>query len=133
MDATPGPRRILVVDDEPLMRWSVAEALSDQGFDVVSRGDAQSARAAVMDAACRFDAVLLDLQLPDSVDLSLLRALRTLTPQTALILMTAFATPELRRDALESGAFCVLDKPFEMDAVAGVVSDAAGHFPGAAN
>jgi two-component system, NtrC family, response regulator AtoC len=130
------PRRVLVVDDEPLLRWSVAETLSDCGFDVVESSDADGARTAVRDAG--FDAVLLDLQLPDSSDLSLLRTLHTLSPATPLILMTAFGSPELEHDALALGAYRVVDKPFEIDDLAQVVTEAAasrrpGVFPGAAN
>jgi Response regulator containing CheY-like receiver, AAA-type ATPase, and DNA-binding domains len=108
MDAQTNSRRVLVVDDEPLVRWSVSETLSDHGFQVVESGDAQGARCAVRDATGGFDAVLLDLQLPDSADLSLLRTLRAMAPKTALILMTAFGTPELVQDALHSGAYRVL-------------------------
>ena len=124
MDIQSAPRRVLVVDDEPLIRWSVAESLSDHGFQVVDSADAQSARNAMRDSTRGFDAVLLDLLLPDSTDLSLLRALRAQAPATALILMTAFGTPELADDALRAGAYRVLDKPFEMDDLADVVSAA---------
>lgn len=129
------PHRVLVVDDEPLIRWSVSESLGDRGFEVVERGDAQSARTAVAGPDGAFDVVLLDLQLPDSRDLSLLRALRAMAPDSKVILMTAFGTPDIARDALDSGAFRVLDKPFELDDLALVVGEAAGRekFPTAAN
>jgi DNA-binding NtrC family response regulator len=138
MDADTNSRRVLVVDDEALLRWSVAETLSDHGFQVVESSDAQGARCAVRDASRDFDAVLLDLQLPDSVDLSLLRTLRVMAPKTPLILMTAFGTPELVQDALHSGAYRVLDKPFEIEALATLVSEATagpagGVSPAAAN
>lgn len=119
------PRRILVVDDEPLIRWSVAETLSDRGFHVVESADAHGARRAVRDTTHAFDAVLLDLNLPDSQDLSLLRTLHCITPSTPLILMTAFGTPELVRDAMALGAYGVVDKPFEIDDLAKLVSAAA--------
>lgn len=139
MQSISNPRRVLVVDDEPLVRWSVAETLSDHGFQVVETGDASGARSAVRDAQPRFAAVLLDLQLPDSRDLSLLRALRSMAPATPLILMTAFGSPELASDAIALGAYRVVDKPFEMEDLAHVVSEAAdassraGGFPGPAN
>jgi len=127
MDLQSTPRRVLVVDDEPLVRWSVSETLSDHGFQVVESGDAQGARSAMRDATRGFDAVLLDLLLPDSVDLSLLRSLHAMAPRTALILMTAFGTPELVKDALAMGAFTVLDKPFEINDLAHVVDEATMH------
>jgi len=132
------PRRVLVVDDEPLIRWSVAETLSDRGFHVVESADASGARHAVRDTTHAFDAVLLDLYLPDSQDLSLLCALHRITPSTPLILMTAYGTPELARDAMALGAYGVVDKPFEIDDLAQIVSRAAemsrpGVFPPTAN
>src|SRR6185436_59550 len=68
------PLRVLVVDDEPLIRWSVAETLGERGFEVVETGDALATRVAVR-ADPSFDVVLLDYRLPDSDDLSLLASI----------------------------------------------------------
>lgn len=108
------PRHALVVDDEPLIRWSVAESLSDLGLDVEEASDAHSALRSVTTTALPFDIVVLDLRLPDMEDLSLLATLRQLIPSAALILMTAFGTPEIMADAEALGAK-VLNKPFELD------------------
>ena len=108
------PRHVLVVDDEPLIRWSVAESLSDLGVDVEQAADARSALRIVSTTALPFDAVVLDLRLPDMDDLSLLGTLRQLLPGASLVLMTAFGTPELVAEARAMGA-AVLDKPFELD------------------
>ena len=108
------PRHVLVVDDEPLIRWSVAESLSDAGVDVEQASDAASALRIVTTAALPFDAVVLDLRLPDMDDLSLLGTLRQLIPAAALVLMSAFGTPEIVADAQAMGA-SVLNKPFELD------------------
>ena len=116
---------VLVVDDEALIRWSVAETLSDQGYDVVESGDGAAARSAVRNAATAFDVVLLDFRLPDSEDLTLLASLRQASPQTKIILMTAYGTPEVVRGALELGAYRVVSKPFEMQDVANLVAEAA--------
>src|SRR5262245_42661927 len=82
--------RVLVVDDEPLIRWSLAETLADQGHSVVETEDASGARAAVNDD---FDVVLLDYRLPDSDNLSLLASIRRRAPRAQVILMTAFGAP----------------------------------------
>ena len=117
-----------MVDDEPLIRWSVAESLSDLGLDVEQASDAASALRIVTNAALPFDVVVLDLRLPDMDDLSLLGTLRQLMPGASLILMTAFGTPELVADARAMGA-AVLNKPFELDElkrlVLGLEADAA--------
>ena len=118
------PLRILVVDDEPLMRWSLVETLSDAGDEVVAVTDAQSAVQVATAAAVRFDVALLDFRLPDSDDLNLLSRLRRLTPATRIILMTAYGTPEMSQEALDLGAYCVLNKPFEMNALSPLVTEA---------
>ena len=65
--------RVLVVDDEPLIRWSLGETLEQSGHAVVEAGDAESAFRAVS-AGGPFDVVLLDYRLPDSNDLNCSRA-----------------------------------------------------------
>ncbi len=115
------PRHALVVDDEPLIRWSVAESLSDLGFDVEQASDASSALRSVTTATEAFDTVILDLRLPDMQDLSLLGTLRQLMPAAVLVLMTAFGTPEIIADAESLGAI-VINKPFELDALMQLVT-----------
>jgi DNA-binding NtrC family response regulator len=119
----PAGLRILVVDDEPLIRWSVTETLTERGYAVVQAADASSARSAVFDDT--FDVVLLDYRLPDSDDLSLLASIRREAPHAQVIMMTAFGRPDVIYAALDLGAYCVIGKPFEMQAVADLVAEAA--------
>jgi DNA-binding NtrC family response regulator len=115
---------VLVVDDEPLIRWSVTETLHDCGYHVTQAMDAVTARAAVRDQG-QFDVVLLDYRLPDSEDLRLLAGIRKHMPEAKVILMTAFGTPEVVRHALDLGAYRVVNKPFEMNDLAALVAQAA--------
>jgi len=121
LDAKKSPRHVLVVDDEPLIRWSVAESLSDLGFDVEEASDAGSALRKVTTTSVPYDVVVMDLRLPDMNDLSLLGTVRQLLPAAALILMTAFGTPEIFADAAAMGA-TVITKPFELDELTRLVS-----------
>ena len=107
------PRHVLVVDDEPLIRWSIAESLADLGLDVEQASDAASALRTVTTTANPFEVVVLDLRLPDMADLSLLATLRQLLPAARLILTTAFGTPDIVQQATRLGA-TVLSKPFEL-------------------
>jgi DNA-binding NtrC family response regulator len=116
--------RILVVDDEALIRWSLLETLTSGGHAVVEAGDAASAVQAVTAAAVPFDVVLLDFRLPDSNDLALLSCLRRLAPATRIIVMTAYGTPEILQKAMDLGAYRVITKPFEMNDVAPLVTQA---------
>lgn len=116
------PLRVLVVDDEPLIRWSLRETLADRGCETVEAADGRSALKAVSETPNPFDVVLLDLRLPDSSDLNLLARLRALTPGAQVILMTAFGAPEVLQRALDLGASHVITKPFEVADVASLVS-----------
>ena len=116
------PRRALVVDDELLIRWSLAETLSDRGFTVAEAEDGKGAVRVLTGSAVPPDLVLLDFRLPDSNDLNLLSRIISLVPNGRVILMTAYGTPELATAALERGAFKVLHKPFEMQDVTALVA-----------
>jgi CheY-like chemotaxis protein len=114
------PLHALVVDDEPLIRLSVAESLAALGIDVEYAADAASALKMVTTAALPFHLVVMDLRLPDMHDLSLLSTLRQLLPDANLILMTAYGKPEIIDQARALGA-TVLNKPFELSELNGIV------------
>lgn len=117
-------RRVLVVDDEPLIRWSLGEGLLKAGFEVVEAGDARAALNALETVAWAVDAIVLDLRLPDSVDLALLARIRQFAPDVPVILMTAYGSAETRDEALRLGAREVVNKPFDLNRMVGLVSDA---------
>ena len=112
--------RVLVVDDEHLVRWSVTEALQPRGFEVEVAIDAASAME-VFDVDC--DLVLLDLYLPDAIDLRVLTFIRSRSSSVPVILMTAFGNRDIVEKAAALGA-SVLAKPFDMDDLANAVEDA---------
>ena len=115
------PATVLVVDDEALIRWTLAQALGERGYDVTEAGDGRGAIAAVEGAVDPFDVVLLDYRLPDSADLRLLGTLKRLAPTTRIIMVTAHSNPELTQGATAMGAFRVLSKPFEVETVTALV------------
>lgn len=115
---------VLVVDDEALLRWSIAELLRRRGHTVFEAANAGIARQVLARAAGPIDVVLLDYRLPDSSDLRLVEEVRRRLPQSAVVLMTAFGTSDVLQGALERGAYCVLNKPFDMRHVEGVLTQA---------
>lgn len=117
---------ILIVDDEPLIRWSVGESLEHAGHQVLEAG---SAREALRHFDVRSDiaAVILDLKLPDSSDLGLLQQILSRAPGCRVILITAHGTAEVFDDARAAGAYDALAKPFDMPQIVRVVDDALAH------
>jgi DNA-binding NtrC family response regulator len=111
---------ILVVDDERLVRWAIAETLGEKGYDVQEAGDAASARLALHGAAAYPDLVLLDLRLPDSDDLCLASQIRAEAPDMPIVLMTAYGTPEILTQAADLGIATMI-KPFDMSELAAIV------------
>jgi DNA-binding NtrC family response regulator len=113
---------ILVVDDEELIRWSLAQSLEDAGYQVLEAGSARETLERLDQAD--IGVVLLDLKLPDSSDLALLRTLRQRAPRCRIILMTAHGSPEILDEAIRAGAFRALGKPFDMRKIVGIVNEA---------
>ena len=118
------PILVLIVDDEPLIRWALAETLIGRGCTIVEAGDAQSAVKLLTDNTHQFDVVVLDYRLPDAHDLALLATIRRLSPESRVIMITAFMTPDVATHALELGAYRVLPKPIELEGLATLVQEA---------
>ena len=115
---------VLVVEDETLIRWSIAETLAQKGHRVVEACNADTAMQALSGVPEQIDVVLLDYRLPDSDDLRLLQSVRRLRPDSAVVLMTAFGAPEVIRGALELGAYRVLNKPFDIHGIEPLLQEA---------
>jgi DNA-binding NtrC family response regulator len=116
-------RTVLVVDDEALIRWSLVESFTDAGYAVTEASDGASAVAQASDGP-KFDAIVLDYRLPDSNDLHLLETIRGLQPAAAVVMMTAFGTPEMTSVALKLGAYRVVAKPFDVHEMVELVTQA---------
>jgi DNA-binding NtrC family response regulator len=113
--------RVLVVDDEALIRWALVETLADAGHETAEAPDARTALEALLTAPEPFDVVLLDLRLPDLSGLTVLSTVRRVSPNTQVILMTAYGTPDVIDDAHDLGAYCVLPKPLEMTSLSDLI------------
>ena len=107
------PFRILVVDDEPTQLDLVAGFLRKQGFDVVAATSGRDAVARFKQEP--FDLVLTDQRMPDLSGLDVLRAVRASSPETAVVIMTAYGTIETAVSAVKAGAADYLAKPLNLD------------------
>jgi DNA-binding NtrC family response regulator len=112
---------VLVVDDEPLIRWSLASRLKEEGYRVL---EAETAGDALKHAREGVDLVLLDYRLPDSDGLSVLKQIKEHDPDTLVILLTAFSSVDTAVEAMRHGAYHYANKPFNLDEIALLVEKA---------
>jgi DNA-binding NtrC family response regulator len=105
--------RILVADDHDALRHGLARALAAAGHQVEEAPNGNDAIERLHDGP--FDVILSDLKMGGSDGLEVLRTAKTLHPSTAVILMTAFGTVHTAVEAMKSGAFDYVQKPFEIE------------------
>jgi DNA-binding NtrC family response regulator len=117
--------RILVVDDKPLMRESMALTLRRAGHDVAAAENGQAALSAL--AGGRFELVVTDLKMDRLDGVGLLQKVRTRWPDVAVVLVTAFGTVDVAVRAMKAGAFDFLQKPFKAEHLTAVVDRALEH------
>lgn len=118
---------LLVVDDEPQMLIAVNETLRQLGYSVTTAGSG-------MEALCRlkekyYQLVITDLRMPEVSGLDLLRKVKSLAPQTPVILLTAYGTIQNAVDAMREGAYDYLLKPFSSESLEIVVRRALDSAP----
>ena len=105
--------KILIVDDEPMIRWTLNEALSGWEYDTVEAGTVAGALASF--EADRPAAVLLDINLPDGSGLDALREIKKREPQAVVIMITANVLLEDTIAALRGGAYDFVGKPVNLN------------------
>jgi DNA-binding response OmpR family regulator len=106
---------VLIVDDEPLIRWSLRKGFTNRGYQVAEAENGARALELLASPSQRFSVVVLDYRLPDRQDLSLLREIRRVAPDGAVWMMTAYGDADMRAEALAIGARAVVDKPFQVN------------------
>ncbi len=114
--------RVLIVEDEKLLRWSLRERLERDGYEVYEAATGQEGLALAEDPGA--DILLLDHRLPDTTGIELLKKLVSTRSYVPVILMTAYSTLETAVEAIKLGAFDYINKPFEQDELAVRISKA---------
>jgi two-component system response regulator AtoC len=103
--------RVLIIDDEPALRFAVQEVLEGHGLEVVTAESATAGLAALDE----IDVVVSDYMMPDMDGMQLLERVRTVQPTLPVILVTAHGSERLAVRALKQGAYDYLSKPFDND------------------
>ena len=113
--------RILIVDDDPSMRTALVESVRRLGYDVQGAVDGADA----VDRVSRYKPwlVVTDLKMPQLGGLDLIKEIKRRSPQTLMVLMTAYGTVETAVDAMKYGASDYILKPFSTDLLERVIAN----------
>lgn len=105
--------KLLVVDDEHLIRWSIEQNLKKQGYEVITAGTGEDALQLVREQ--QPDLVLLDIQLPGISGIEVLEKIKELDEDIIVIMLTAHGGLETAVNAMRLGAYDYVSKPFNLD------------------
>jgi DNA-binding NtrC family response regulator len=115
-----GRSRVLVGDDDALVRWALAARLAELGYEAIEAGCVLE----ILERDVAADLAFVDLRLPDGDGMAAARELIRRRPERPVVLMTAFATPEIGAEARRAGVLCCLDKPVDRETLARVLREA---------
>src|SRR5256714_6903705 len=117
--------RILIVDDQDVMRDSLAATLARQGHEVVAATDGPGAISRL--SGSRFELMISDLKMPKMSGTELLAEARKIRPEMPVVLMTAFATVSTAVEAMKLGAYDYIQKPFDGEEIKHLVERTLEH------
>jgi DNA-binding NtrC family response regulator len=115
-------QKILVVDDEHLIRWSLEQALTKQGYDVTTAASGEEALRCVQEEAPEL--ILLDIQLPGLDGLEVLQRTKEIDEDILVIMVTALGVLETAVKAMRMGAYDYINKPFNLDELSIIIKKA---------
>lgn len=114
-------KKVLVIDDEMIVRTSSKRTLVPEGYDVTL---AESGRAGIEILEREtFDVILLDLKMPDMGGIDVLKVIMERWPGTKVIIVTGYSTVDTAVEALRLGAFNHIEKPFTPDSLLAAVKE----------
>lgn len=121
--------KILIIDDEKALRQAMAQILKDEGHSILEAGDGEQGLKMIQskDAAAHPDLVFLDLKMPKTQGIAVLKALGTKLFDLPVIVMTAYGTSRTAIEAMQSGAYDYLTKPFDLEELVNIVQKALAH------
>jgi two-component system response regulator FlrC len=118
---------VLVVDDEPQMLIAINETLRREGYSITTAGSAREAMCRLREKY--YHLVITDMRMPEMTGFDLLKKVKASTPQTPVVLLTAYGTIQNAVDAMKQGAFDYLLKPFSSESLESVVRRALNGAP----
>ena len=114
--------QVLIIDGDPGMRSTLSDILKDAGYRVKDYGKGGEALDWLRKNP--FDVVIVDIKLPDMGGMKLLEQIRLINPESAVIMMTGYASVETAVEAMREGAYAYVTKPFNVDEVKAIIKKA---------
>lgn len=112
---------ILIVDDEMGMRETLLDILADMGYHTVIAVDGHEAIQKAKENA--FDVIFMDVRMPGINGVDALKEIKKIHPETAVVLMTAYAIDDRIKEAERKGAYSVLDKPLDVETIISLIEE----------
>lgn len=117
--------KVLIIDDEVLMRNFLVEALKRKGLEAVAAENGEKALSLLKNQS--FDLVITDMKMPGLTGMDILKYVKEICPRTLVIVVTAFGTIENAVEAMKNGAFHYLIKPFSLESLMANIEKAHQH------
>lgn len=125
-------KRILIVDDEELIRWGLSKTIRNLGGsnkEIKSVDNGKDAAAEI--ASCLYDLCFLDIHIPGGNGLDLMRRAKRISPGTKVVMMTSYELDDAMRKDIQENSYDFVPKPFNLLQIRQIVEDAIGseNFP----
>ena len=110
------PPRLLVVDDDPVLRETLSSLLEQEGFEVTQAASGEEAEVKLVRQKPPFDLLITDLVMPGKGGMDVLRAALQVNPSCTALVLTGFGSVREATEAMDVGAFDFVTKPLQIDA-----------------
>jgi DNA-binding NtrC family response regulator len=114
--------KILVVDDDKLIRWSLKELFSQEGYEVKAVATAKEALEQAEDKP--YDLIFTDIEIKDENSTEMLRKMTSFQPETKIIILSAFTRQQMESQLGDLNIFSIIEKPFRSDQIKSIVKEA---------
>lgn len=116
--------KILVVDDDKLIRWSLKEMFSQEGYDVDTVATAAEALTHVEDT--NYNLICADIDIEDENGIEMLKKLKMVQPEVKIIILSAYSRNQIEPQVEELSILSIIEKPFQSEQIKGIVRDVLG-------
>lgn len=116
--------KILVVDDDKLIRWSLKEMLSQEGYEVDAVATAAEALTHAEDT--NYNLICADIDIENENGIEMLKELKAVQPKVKIIILSAYSRNQIEPQVEDLSILSIIEKPFQSEQIKGIVRDVLG-------